>query len=99
MAVWTVDGPCLSYAAQGANVVTTIAASSARTAVAWGWGGNFVRVTRDQGLRWWQTDFPNGVASVTQRGGKLVAGTLAVDTSQSYAYASTDGGITWHLAA
>jgi hypothetical protein len=92
---WRVDGPCFYYAAaQGANVASNVGATSRRSAFVWGRFGSFVRVTRDGGRHWWETNIPFGARLVVQRGRTLFAWADA-DKGARVAYASVDGGLTW----
>jgi hypothetical protein len=92
---WRVDGPCFFYAAaQGANVASNVGATAPRSAFVWGRFATYVRVTRDGGRHWWETNFPGGVRLVRQRGHTLLAWAIA-DKGTPVVYASLDGGLVW----
>ena len=67
----------------------------------WGWGGNFVRVTYDDGRHWWLTSFDAGVynLSLHDRVLQTVAfGSWFEDGKfQPLVYLSTDLGRSWLL--
>ena len=99
---WRIDGPLFYYAAADApNATDSIGARGGDMAWAWGWGGNFVKVTTDRGRHWWAADFPAGVDTVTWRDGQLQVRALGISTAngqfQSFLYISPDGGRTWIL--
>ena len=99
---WRIDGPLFFYAAaDGAAGTDSIGARGGDMAWAWGWGGNFVKVTTDRGRRWWAADFPTGVDTVIWRDGQLQVRALGYPTAngqfQSFLYTSPDDGRTWIL--
>jgi hypothetical protein len=99
---WLIDRPLFFYAAaDGAAATDSIGARGGDTAWAWGWGGNFVKVTTDRGRRWWAAGFPAGVDTVTWRDGHLqvraLGKSMANGQFQSFLYISLDDGRTWIL--
>jgi hypothetical protein len=99
---WRIDGPIFFYAAADAAAGTdSIGARNGDMAWAWGWGGNFVKVTTDRGRHWWLADFPAGVDTVTWRDGHLQVRALGKQTAtgqfQTFLYISPDNGRTWTL--
>jgi hypothetical protein len=99
---WRIDGPLFYYAAADAPAATdSIGARGGDMAWAWGWGGNFVKVTTDRGRQWWAADLPAGVDTVTWRNGQLQVRALGNLTAngqfQSFLYISPDDGRTWIL--
>jgi photosystem II stability/assembly factor-like uncharacterized protein len=89
---WSVDGPCFYYAAaQGANAVSTIEARAPNWAYAWGYGGSYVKSTRDGGAHWFAADFPSSIVQVTTKGDSLVVKLYRTPSR----YVSHDYGLTW----
>ena len=95
---WRVDGPCFYYAAaQGPSFVSKVGAFSARSAYMWGPFANLIRVTKNGGRTWWETDMPDGVDRLVRRGRDLLA--LVGPHGRRRVYASADGGFTWRPAS
>ncbi len=99
---WRIDGPRFFVAAaQGANETGRVGALGPRGAYFWGQGGNFVKITTDDGVRWWIVGFAAGVYSVGASHGTLRTVALGNQVScsefQAFLYVSTDSGKTWNL--
>jgi hypothetical protein len=62
---WAVDGPQFAHAgADGPGATSRLLVSADGTLIAWGHGGNLVKVSSDAGRHWFQADFPDGVSRV-----------------------------------
>ena len=101
-ATWRIDGPRFYVAAaQGANETGSVGALGPRGAYFWGQGGNFVKITTDDGVHWWIVGFAAGVYSVGASHGTLRTVALGNQVScsefQAFLYVSTDSGQTWNL--
>lgn len=99
---WVIDSPQFSRAAaDGPGVTDALSHTDGGLLVAWGYGGNFIKITDDQGTTWYQTDFPEGIHRVTAQGRELVAReTQATHQGRrlpDLTYYSKDGGHTWRL--
>jgi hypothetical protein len=99
---WRIDGPLFWVAAADApNVTSNVGALGSRGAYFWGQGGNFVKVTTDEGHHWWLTSFDAGVYKVSASHGILRAVALGNQVSctdfQAFLYVSTDSGSAWNL--
>jgi hypothetical protein len=97
---WRIDSPQFARAG-GCGPCTTNHLNVSRdgTVFAWGNNGNYVKVTTDLGTRWYQSDFPEGVVSVTPNGRQLQARALGNQTPggrfDTRRYISTNNGMTW----
>jgi hypothetical protein len=100
---WEVDGPRFSYAgADGAAATSSIAARAPDTLLAWGHGGNFVKVSTDGGRHWMEAVFPAGVESMTAGAhGRFAVRALGPQTAggefTTFRYVSADAGLRWRL--
>ena len=100
---WTIDSPEFYYsAAQGPATTTALSRTPSGLVVAWGHGGNFVKITPNVGRSWFQTDFQDGVDTLTVHGNRLFVRELEFTTSgdalPDLTYMSDTRGRTWHLA-
>jgi hypothetical protein len=102
---WTIDGPMFfAPIADGAGATDRMVAASDHTLIAWGRGGNLVKVSRDLGAHWRQTDFSSGVETVRTVGPTVIVRALGDqlppgNNTRSFAtwnYRSIDGGSNWH---
>ena len=101
-AIWRIDGPRFYVAAaQAPNVTSSVGALDPHGAYFWGQGGNFVRITTDEGVHWWVTGFAAGVYKVSATGGILRTVALGNQVQggsfQAFLYVSTNSGRTWNL--
>jgi len=93
--IWKTAGPVFfTPTADGPNAVSTVTAIAPRTFVAFG-AGNFVRVSTDGGIRWWQTALGEETVAVVAADRGLVAFAQQTigDSLQAvtWVYRSTDG--------
>jgi hypothetical protein len=102
---WTINGPMFfAPITDGAGATDRMVASHSHALIAWGHGGNLVKVSSDLGAHWRQTDFPSGVESARAIGTTLIVRALGdqlpsgSDTGlfATWNYRSTDGGNHWH---
>lgn len=101
-AIWRIDGPRFYVAAaQGASVTGNVGTLGTRGAYFWGQGGNFVKITTDEGTHWSITGFTAGVFKVTNTHGTLrtiaLGNQLPDGDFQAFLYVSTNSGGTWTL--
>jgi hypothetical protein len=99
---WRIDGPLFWVAAaEGAAVTNDVGALGSRGAYFWGKGGNVVKVTLDDGLRWWATGFGDSVYKVSASHGVLrtiaLGNQVSCNAFQAFQYVSTDSGRTWRF--
>jgi hypothetical protein len=99
---WRIDGPLFWVAAADApNVTSNVGALGSQGAYYWGQGGNFVRVTTDEGHHWSLASFDAGVYKVSASHGILRTVALGNQVSctdfQAFLYVSTNSGRTWNL--
>jgi hypothetical protein len=101
-ATWRVDGPLFWIAAaDGAAITADVGGLGSEGAYFWGQGGNFVKVTTDEGAQWWLTGFAAGVDKVSASHGVLRTVALGNQVScaafEAFLYVSTDSGRTWRF--
>jgi len=101
-AIWRIDGPRFYVAAaQAPNVTSSVGALGPHGAYFWGQGGNFVKITTDEGVHWWTTGFAAGVYKVSAARGTLRTIALGNQVQggafQAFLYVSTDSGRTWNF--
>jgi len=99
-AIWRIDGPRFYVAAaQAANATSNVGALGTSGAYFWGQGGNFVKITTDEGTHWWITGFAAGVFKVSVTHGTLrtiaLGNQLQDGDFQAFLYVSTNSGSTW----
>jgi hypothetical protein len=101
---WRIDGPLFWVAAaDGAAATSDVGALGSHGAYFWGRGGNLVKVTIDDGVRWWVRGFSAGVYKVSASHGALRTVALGNQVSctafRAFLYVSTDSGRTWRFQA
>jgi hypothetical protein len=101
-ATWRIDGPLFYVAAaQGPNTTSSVGSLGPHGAYFWGQGGNFVKLTTDEGAHWWVSGFAAGVDEVRRTHGILRAVALGNQVQsgafQAFLYESANSGMTWNL--
>jgi len=104
---WHIDGPRFYRAAADAPDVTQrLIVTTDGTLVAWGRGGDFVKITTDLGRDWFEAGFPTGVYSVHSHGRAIIVRALGNSLPlgsrdgpfATWDYRSSDNGRRWRRA-
>jgi hypothetical protein len=81
------------------HATSNVGALGTSGAYFWGQGGNFVKITTDEGTHWWITGFAAGVFKVSVTHGTLrtiaLGNQLQDGDFQAFLYVSTNSGSTW----
>ena len=99
---WVIDSPLFYYAAaHGPAATTALTRTKGGLVVAWGHDGNFVKITPDAGRSWFQTDFLDGVDTLTVHHNHVLVRELQFTTSgdalPDLTYRSDASGRSWRL--